>query len=63
MKRLALLLALLPGPGFALTVEDVLAEAKADCAKGLDILARTMGSSAPFYISSKATCAQLGGKS
>lgn len=32
MKRLALLLALLPGPGFALTVDDVLAEAKADCA-------------------------------
>ena len=39
------------------------AEAKADCAEGLDILARTMGSSAPFYISSKATCAQLAGKS
>ena len=32
MKRLALLLVLLPGPGLALTVEDVLAEAKADCA-------------------------------
>ena len=32
MKRLALLLALLPAPGFAVTVEDVLAEAKADCA-------------------------------
>lgn len=33
MKRLAVLLALLlPAPAFAVTVDDVLAEAKADCA-------------------------------
>lgn len=32
MKRLAVLLALLPTPGLAVTVDDILAEATADCA-------------------------------
>lgn len=35
------------------------AEATADCAQGLVILARTLGSSNPFYASSKATCDKL----
>ncbi len=37
-------------------------EANADCKRGLEILARTMGGSDPFYQSSKSTCDMLAGK-
>lgn len=39
-----------------------LADARRDCADGIDILTRTLGATASFTKSSAATCASLGGK-